>query len=161
MISLEQIPLHDLCELALSRTPAAQQARAIKDALPPSFVAARALQHLDAGKAEAWCATFYVVRTADNKIVGSCGFKDEPVAGRVEIGYGIAPACQGQGIATVAVGLLLQRAFEQGASHVRAEILPDNIASARVVEKLNFERVDTHIDEAGDLVVEWVIQPAV
>ncbi len=158
MIALQQIPLHDLRELAAARIPVAQQARAIVDALPPPFVAARALRHIESGKAEDWCATFYVVRTADDKIVGSCGFKDEPVAGRVEIGYGIAPPCQGQGVATAAVKQLLQHAFEQGANQAMAEILPDNIASTRVVEKLNFRRVGTRIDEAGDWVVEWVIQ---
>ena len=158
MISLQQISLPDLHDLAASRTPAAQQSRVLDDGLPPPFVAARALKHLAAGKSEHWCATFYVVRASDNKIVGSCGFKDEPIAGRVEIGYSIAPAGQRQGVATAAVKLLLQLARKQGASQVLAEILPDNIASSRVVETLNFERVGARVDEAGDWVVEWIAQ---
>ena len=43
----------------------------------------------------------------DHKIVGSCGFKGEPVAGRVDVGYGIAPACRGQGTAAAAVKLVV------------------------------------------------------
>ena len=158
-VSLQQISLHDLNDLAESRTPAAQQSRAIEGGLPPPpLVAARAVQHLAAGKCGHWCATFYVVRASDHKIVGSCGFKGEPVAGRVGIGYGMAPACRGQGIATAAVKLLVQLAFEQGVRQVMAEILPDNITSAQAAEKLEFKRLGARLDEAGEWVAEWVVE---
>ena len=39
-----------------------------------------------------------------------------------------------------------------------AEILPDNIASVRVVEKLDFKRLGTRLDEAGEWVAEWVVE---
>ena len=69
-------------------------------ALPPDFVAARALDLLAEGHARIWCCSYLIVRDQDQRIVGSCGFKNAPKSGRVEIGYGVSSAAQGQGAAT-------------------------------------------------------------
>jgi RimJ/RimL family protein N-acetyltransferase len=124
--------------------------------LPPSFVAARALKLIAEGKAEFWCSTFLIVRNRDQRIIGGCGFKDAPKDGRVEIGYGVSPGSRGQGAATAAVGLLLQRAFGSGAREVVAEVTPDNLASARVVRKLGFVSTGTRVDKEDGMVVQWV-----
>jgi [ribosomal protein S5]-alanine N-acetyltransferase len=157
-ISLHQISLSELHELATSRVPPALVARAEEGALPPPFVAARSLQHIAQGKSLSWCSTFYIVRDLDNKIIGSCGFKNEPFAGCVDIGYGISPDCRGKGAATAAVEMLLAIAFKAGVERVLAEVNPANFASTRVVEKLDFKKSGTRVDEGDELLVRWVKQ---
>ena len=98
-IVLQSIPFADLQVLAAGGVPAAARHCAQRDALPPDFVAARSVAQLQQGKPAHWCATFYIVapdllNAALPCIVGSCGFKDVPVDGRVEIGYGVSPARQ-------------------------------------------------------------------
>jgi [ribosomal protein S5]-alanine N-acetyltransferase len=157
LIALQQIPVADLLLLARSCEPEFVAYRAIAGALPPDFVAKRAIDHLALGKAELWCNTFYIVRAADNRIVGSCGFKDSPVNGRVEIGYGVSPSCRGQGVATAAVRELLHLAFTSGqATEVLAEVSPPNRASTRVVQKLSFAHLGERINAEGELVVQWL-----
>lgn len=56
------------------------------------------------------------------------------------IGYTLDRARQGRGLATDAVGGVVQRLFEQlGVHRVEASLDPRNIASARLVERLGFE----------------------
>jgi RimJ/RimL family protein N-acetyltransferase len=154
--SLLQLSREELLECADSRLPAALASRVEVGALPPSFVAARALKLIAEGKSEFWCNTFLIVRHRDQRIIGGCGFKNAPKDGRVEIGYGVSPDSRGQGAATAAVGLLLQLAFGSGVREVLAEVTPDNLASAKVVRKLGFVSTGTRVDEEGQVVVQWV-----
>ncbi len=56
-----------------------------------------------------------------------------------EIGYSILREHRGRGIATEAVRALLGEAFEAaGLSRVQAFCVPDNLASRRLLERLNF-----------------------
>ena len=118
---LVQMSLPDVQTLARAQVPAAWAARAEPEALPPAFVATRSLQQISVGKPALWCLGFVVVRAADGHIVGACGFKNTPQDGRVEIGYGIAPGCRGQGAASAAVRQLLVLAWAGGASEVLAD----------------------------------------
>jgi ribosomal-protein-alanine N-acetyltransferase len=154
--SLLQLSREQLLECADSRLPAALAARVEEGALPPPFVAARALKLVAEGRAEFWCNTFLIVRSQDQRVIGGCGFKDAPRDGRVEIGYGVAPSCRGRGAATAAVGLLLRLAFGRGVREVFAEVTPDNLASASVVRKLGFVGTGTRVDEEHQVVVQWV-----
>ncbi len=154
--SLLQLSREELLELAGSRIPAALAPRVEEGALPPSFVAARALKLVAEGKSEFWCNVFLIVRNHDRGIVGGCGFKDAPKDGRVEIGYGVSPNSRGRGAATAAVGRLLHLAFAGGVVEVLAEVAPDNPASAQVVRKLGFVSAGTRVDEDGQFVVRWV-----
>lgn len=154
--------LPDLQTLADTQLPTAWAARTEPDALPPAFVAARSLQQIAQGKPAQWCHGFLVLRAADQHIVGACGFKHTPQDGRVEIGYGIAPGCRGQGAASAAVRQLLGLAFAGGASGARevlAEVRPDNEASARVVQRLGFVALDTRVNEDGETVRQWLARP--
>jgi [ribosomal protein S5]-alanine N-acetyltransferase len=86
----------------------------------------------------------------DGVVVGEAGAKAAPDAqGVIEIGYGVVPAAQGRGVATAAVGLLVDRVRERGVSKVAAEVLHTNPASQRVLTKLGFECVDHHATEEG------------
>jgi ribosomal-protein-alanine N-acetyltransferase len=159
-IVLMPVPLDHLRALADGLLPPALGYDCAPYALPPDFVAARALDKIARGASELWCATYYVLRQTDRMIIGGCGFKDDPVNGKVEIGYAISPDCRGQGAATEAVRQLIQRAFAQGAVQVWAEINPDNIGSLRVVQKLSFAPDGSYVDESGEKLLRWVANAA-
>jgi [ribosomal protein S5]-alanine N-acetyltransferase len=58
------------------------------------------------------------------------------------VGYWVAEAHNGQGVATRALGLVCERAFTDiGLHRVEAGTLPDNYASQRVIEKNGFVRI--------------------
>lgn len=159
LIRLHLLDLAELRALAASRIPEQYAARIAAGALPPAFVAQRALDALAAGKSAHWCATFLMLRAADRMVVGACGFKDIPAHGQVEIGYGVAPACRGQGIATAAVGALVRTAFADAqVAWVLAQIDPGNTASARVVAKLGFDAGASVTDTDGETLVQWTIR---
>jgi len=81
--------------------------------------------------------TFLVLR--DGVVVGECGWYGPPdMTGEVEIGYGMAPSVRRQGVGTAAVGLLLAWVEARGATRVRAEVLPGNEASLRLLVRHGF-----------------------
>ena len=89
---------------------------------------------------------FFTV-VVDGEVVGDAGFHGPPPAdgpAEVEIGYQIAPAVRGQGVATRACALLLAHAWRHGAELVRAEVEPDNPygAASRAVLAANGFRAD-------------------
>jgi ribosomal-protein-alanine N-acetyltransferase len=155
--SLLPLNYQQLQALAKSQIPVEFISRTANDALPPYFVASRALAQLDAGKSAFWCSTFIILQNTDQIIVGGCGFKNEPQAGRVEIGYGISPDFRRQGAASAAVNALLTRAFTHGATEVLAEILPTNIASIATVKSNGFTYIGTRIAEDNETVIQWTI----
>jgi RimJ/RimL family protein N-acetyltransferase len=58
-----------------------------------------------------------------------------------ELGYWLVPRARGRGIGSRAVGLLARWAVkEAGLARVEAYVIPDNIASQRVLEKAGFRR---------------------
>ncbi len=75
-----------------------------------------------------------------NCMIGDLCFKGEPCEnGSVEIGYGIYPAFEKKGYITEAVEVLCLWAMNQKyVRSVRAETLPGNIASQRVLQKNGF-----------------------
>lgn len=57
------------------------------------------------------------------------------------LGYKVDEQVQGKGIATEGIAHVIQFAFEQLKLHrIEANIMPDNLASIRVVEKLGFRK---------------------
>ena len=82
--------------------------------------------------------TFLVLE--DGLVVGDCGWFGPPEDdGTVEIGYGLAPSARGRGLGLAAVRLLVEWVFGAGAAAVRAEVLPGNEASLRLLARLGFE----------------------
>lgn len=80
---------------------------------------------------------FLVVQ--DGVVVGDCGWFGPPDEdGEVEIGYGLAPSARGQGLGTASVALLLDWVRSRGARTVRAEVLPGNLPSLRLLAGLGF-----------------------
>ena len=154
--TLQPLTHQQLCHLAESRIPPELESRVAEGALPPAFVAARSLAQLAEGKSEFWCSRFLIVRDTDEQVVGSCGFKDEPKAGRVVIGYGVSARYRHQGAASAAVKALLKLAFSNGVSEVIAEILPSNVASVAVVEKFGFNSTGTRVTEDNETLIQWL-----
>src|SRR4051812_440000 len=86
-------------------------------ACAPRFVYERALVNMQAAPtwAEVLSTRLYVVD--DVRVVGSGGVKAPPLDdGEVEIGYGMAPAWQGRGLASQAARQLTDEALAHGAS---------------------------------------------
>ena len=80
---------------------------------------------------------FLVVQ--DGLVVGECGWFGPPDEdGEVEIGYGLTPSARGQGLGTASVALLLDWVRARGARTVRAEVLPGNLPSLRLLAGLGF-----------------------
>ena len=148
---LELLSLPDLEGLA-SGTVVRGRA-CVAGALPPEFVIAAALTNLRAGKEPLWHSFFVFVDDADGAVVGSGGFKSAPIAGEVEIGYGVAPARQRRGLATAAVKELIRIArAAPDVSAVVAKTAVVNAASRRVVEKVGFRHSGNgRSEEDGEL----------
>ncbi|UTH72972.1 GNAT family N-acetyltransferase [Chromobacterium sp. IIBBL 290-4] len=130
--------------------------RSAVGALPPAEVLLRGFEQMDQGGDAAWCLP-YCMALADC-VVGSCGFKGEPCLGIVEIGYGVAPAWQGRGIAKGAVLALLDIARDSGRVRmVLAQVNPQNQPSTRLVRSLGFEAGEILLDERdGEPLRQWL-----
>jgi RimJ/RimL family protein N-acetyltransferase len=64
----------------------------------------------------------------------------DPMRDVVEIGYWLFTHARGRGVATRAVGALVEHAFANGILRVEAHVRIGNVASERVLERLGFER---------------------
>ncbi len=74
------------------------------------------------------------------QLIGSCGMGRRP-SGAVEMGYWIARAHWGRGIATEACRALIDIARTLGLASLEGSHFVDNPASGRVLEKLGFEAI--------------------
>ena len=77
---------------------------------------------------------------ADPRLLGSCGLGRRP-SGGVELGYWVARAYWGRGVATEAATALLDIARALRLPRLQASHFLDNPASGRVLEKLGFEPI--------------------
>jgi [ribosomal protein S5]-alanine N-acetyltransferase len=85
----------------------------------------------------------WAIRSAEDNLIGACGFNDFQVgkSHRAEVGYWLAKPFWGQGIMTAVVQMLCKSAFDEfGLEKIIAHVLPHNPASARVLEKCGFEQ---------------------
>jgi [ribosomal protein S5]-alanine N-acetyltransferase len=86
-----------------------------------------------------------ILHKADRVAIGGIGFHGPPdEAGKVEIGYNIIPAYEGQGHATEMARRVIEWAFQTPSIEViTAECLDDNSGSIRVLEKVGMRRLAT------------------
>ncbi len=87
------------------------------------------------------CTFFVVEHTATHKVIGTCSYVsiegDYKIA---EIGYSILSDLWGQGFGTEVADALTGFAFDRiGVQRVFARVLPQNLASKRVLERIGFE----------------------
>ncbi|WP_269477583.1 GNAT family N-acetyltransferase [Hominibacterium faecale] len=86
-----------------------------------------------------WYTGWRITLQTTGEEIGSLGFHGVPEKGQVEIGYGIEQAYQRQGLGTEAVRAAVEWAFSQtNVYFVTAEAEEDNLASVRLLEKLQF-----------------------
>ncbi|MEI9950201.1 MAG: GNAT family N-acetyltransferase [Pseudomonadota bacterium] len=104
----------------------------------------------------AWGSLFFIEPQV-RALVGFGGFKGPPSsAGVVEVGYAIAPAFWGQGLATDAVTQMVQRAFaDPTVRSVDAHTLGQANSSTRVLEKSGFQRIAEFNDPNDGPVWQW------
>ncbi len=85
----------------------------------------------------------WAIRTADDALIGGCGFDGFQVgkSHRAEVGYWLAKPYWGRGIMTAVVQRVCQYAFEEfGLVKITAHVFCHNPASARVLEKCGFQQ---------------------
>jgi ribosomal-protein-alanine N-acetyltransferase len=156
-IQLIQLSVPNLRRLAAAEPVELEALQIPEGALPPPKTVARALMQLDLGTPAFWCVPFLIVSTPRSTVLGACGFKTAPVNGSVEISYGIARSERGRGAATIAIRQLLQLAVSSElVQQVVAHILPNNIASSKVVARLGFAPEGSLVDTDGERVTRWV-----
>ncbi|MEH2327748.1 GNAT family N-acetyltransferase [Nostoc sp.] len=81
-----------------------------------------------------------MLRKQDNVLIGSCGFTWNPQEHSAEVGYELASTFWRQGIMTEAVHTILQFRFEKiGLRFLIAQVMLENIASKKLLEKLGFQ----------------------
>ena len=98
-----------------------------------------------------WGTRFFVTEDP-RELVGWGGFKGPPRDGVVELGYEIADARQGRGLATAATLAMVEEAFaDERVVAVIAHTLRERNASNRVLEKAGF-RFDGVAQEDGETV---------
>jgi [ribosomal protein S5]-alanine N-acetyltransferase len=86
---------------------------------------------------------YKIIVRAAHRVIGGCGFLGSPDdAGRVEIGYGVAPSQRRMGFATEAVkGLVSQAWQDRVVQGVFALTDSDNLPSQRVLVGAGFEKI--------------------
>lgn len=88
-------------------------------------------------------ANRWAIATCDeDQLVGTCGFhRIDPGHGDAELGYEIAPAHWGRGLATSSVRAAVNWAFTASViRRIHAYVWVGNVASIRVLEKSGFQR---------------------
>jgi ribosomal-protein-alanine N-acetyltransferase len=83
-----------------------------------------------------------------DRIIGTAGIRGiQPVHRRAEIGYELSPDYWNRGLMTEALMVITKVCFDRFKLHsLEANIAPSNLASKRVLEKLNF-RQEAHYRE--------------
>jgi len=114
------------------------------EALPHTAAEARRSPH------DPWGT--HLILGADGSLIGLGGYKGPPADGRVEIGYAVAPARRGRGIATAAVEELVRRARDRDVRTVVAHTLAEDNPSTSVLRRSGFTlTAEVHDPEDGPI----------
>ena len=93
----------------------------------------------------------------NDSLVGSAGYKGQPVNNKIEIAYGTFPNFRKQGIGTEICKELVDLALKTDPSLIiTARTLPENNYSTKILKKNNFKLVGTVWDKDDGNVWEWV-----
>lgn len=90
----------------------------------------------------------WLVALRSGLVVGECGLRAWAAPDEPEVGYGLAPSARGRGLATEAVGRLVEHLLAlPGVRAVVARAGPGGAASRRVLRRLGFTPVE---ESAGE-----------
>lgn len=100
------------------------------------------LERYEAGRADGTREAFAVLDAGDGRFYGLVmAVRIERAARTVELGYALAPAARGRGVATEALRLLTGWAFDElGALRIELKIAVENEPSKRVAERCGYLR---------------------
>ena len=103
---------------------------------------------------------YLIIHRQDVRLIGTCGYKGTPsFSGEVEIGYEIAEAYQGRGLATEAARALVENAFrEEAVKIINANTLAEKNASNHLLQKIGFQFIEAYIDIEDGTVWEWRLE---
>ncbi len=103
---------------------------------------------------------YFFIHSTDRKLVGSGGFKGKPDdAGTVEIGYAVASAYRGKGLATEAASGLIDFAFSNSQTQtVQAHTLAEENESVRVLRKVGMQFVKELYDPEDGNIWQWQLR---
>ena len=103
-----------------------------------------------------WWMYLYI-HAEDKKLIGMGGYKGAAnEAGKIEIGYAIAPAYRNRGLATEAARGLIEYAFSH--PHIKtvdAHTLAETNPSTKVLEKVGMEKLETLVDPEDGEIWHW------
>ena len=111
------------------------------------------LAELRDGRPAEW-GTHLFFAADDGALIGFGGWKGPPVDGAAELGYAVAPARQGRGVATEAVRILVERARAAGVGLVLAHTLPEDSPSTGVLRRSGFASAGA-VADGDDVVWRW------
>ena len=98
----------------------------------------------------------FIVHADDNRLIGLGGFKGAPAGGQVEIGYEIAPAYRGLGLATEAARGMVDHALaDPRVDHVVAHTLPEESASTTILRRLGLRFIQALTDPDDGPIWRW------
>ncbi len=81
----------------------------------------------------------YYIQMDENEFVGVISLKDiNWESGVGEIGYLIAEKYQNRGVATQAIGFIMQKAFTAGIQKIKASTFVNNVASYKALQRNGF-----------------------
>ena len=119
------------------------------------FLGFRLRQMREDSRWETWCPSAVVL---EGTLIGHAGYHGPPGINStqneaaVEMGYKILPDWRGNGYATRAVVMLMDRAEElAGIRHFVLSVSPENAPSLAIVRKLGFVKTGEHMDEEDGL----------
>lgn len=101
------------------------------------------VRQLNADPSRLGWGIWLIIQRAEHVVFGDVGFKGKPdSSGTVDLGYGLVPAYRRRGYGFEAAAALRDWAFTQpGVRRMTADCLPDNIGSARILQKLGMKRI--------------------
>jgi RimJ/RimL family protein N-acetyltransferase len=93
-------------------------------------------------------AIIIAISKDSNEVIGSAGFHDFPDEnGMIEIGFGIVPKMQNQGLGTeLLLGMWKMICRRDDVKILRYTVSPDNAPSLHIVRKLGFTEIGLQID---------------
>lgn len=99
-------------------------------------------------------AQFAIIRKADQTLIGDVYLKKKDDT--FWIGYTVSPAYKRQGYAYEITHSMILWLKQQGEFQIKASVLPGNVSSVRLLEKLGFSQLD---EEEGEFIFSFFEGP--